>query len=290
VAIRRRQLIDSLEEQNLVKDFFEALAAGKADEQWLRVQAAKLQCDLDAHHLVFQAAPPARVARKRGKAKPGGEPVIDWRALGGRLEARLRLELPRSIFDSRETSFRALLRVPAAGPDIALESVRRTYQALPAAERESLAIGLSNPCQGVALIVRGFEESASAAQVGSLLRGGAGVFTYEELGAYRYVVDAESSVRDKYQERLQRLVDYEKRRGTELLRTLEAYLENLGSIARTSKALFMHSNTLRQRLSRIEHLTEFDLDNEDWLSLGMAIKIVRLRSIRGSVTNPLPDR
>jgi DNA-binding PucR family transcriptional regulator len=180
--------------------------------------------------------------------------------------------------------------VPPAGPDAAVETVRRIYQSLSGVERGSIAIGLSNPCHGVASIVRGFEEAASAAQVGSLLRNGAGVFAYEELGAYRYVVSAESSVRDRYQERLQRLVDYEKRRGTELLRTLEAYLENLGSIARTSRALYMHANTLRQRLARIEQLTEFDLDKEDWLSLGMAIKVVRLRMIRGSKTNHLPDR
>jgi sugar diacid utilization regulator/putative methionine-R-sulfoxide reductase with GAF domain len=291
VAIRRRQLIDSLEEKNLVKDFFEALAGGEADAQWLRAQAIKLQADLEAPHLVFQAGAPALPARQRGKAKPAAaEPTLDWRALAGRLESRLRLELPRSIFDSRETSFRALLRIPAAGPDTAVEAVRRIHQSLGAHERGSLAIGLSNPCQGAAAIARGFEEAASAAQVGSLLRGGAGVFAYEELGAYRYVVSAESSVRDRYQDRLQRLVDYEKRRGTELLRTLEAYVENLGSIARASRALYMHPNTLRQRLSRIEQLTEFDLDKEDWLSLGMAIKIVKLRTIRGPKNLPLPDR
>jgi purine catabolism regulator len=170
-----------------------------------------------------------------------------------------------------------------------VDTVRRAYQSLSGNERGAIAVGLSNPCQGAAAFARGFEEAGSAAQVGSLLRGGAGVFSYEELGAYRYVVGGESSVRDRYQERLERLVEYEKRRRTELLRTLEAYLENLGSIARTSRALYMHPNTLRQRLARIEALTELDLDKEDWLSLGMAIKIVRLRTIRGARTRPLPE-
>ena len=289
VAIRRRQLIDSLEEKNLVKDFFEALPGGHADGEWLRLQAAKLNVDLEASHLVFHAAPVAAPARSRGKQKARVEPAVDWHALTGRLEARLRVSLPSSVFDTRESSMRALLRVPPGGADAAVETVRRAYQSLGGGERGCLGVGLSNPCQGAEAIARGFEEAASAAQIGSLLRGGAGVFAYEELGAYRYVVSAESSVRDKYQERLQRLVDYEKRRGTELLRTLEAYLENLGSITRTSKALYMHTNTLRQRLSRIELLTGFDLDKEDWLSLGMAIKIVMLRTIRGSQSRPLPE-
>jgi GAF domain-containing protein len=290
VAIRRRQLIDSLEEKSLAKDFFEALAGGQSDPQWLRRQADKLQCDLEAPYIVFQAAPAPAPPRQRGKAKAAGDVPVDLAEAVGRLEARLRVEFPRSVFDARDRSFRALLRVPPSGADATLESVRRIYQSLGGAEKGSLAVGLSNPCQGAASFVRGFEEAGSAAQIGSLLRGGAGVFAYEELGAYRYVVSAESSVRDRYQDRLQRLIDYEKRRGTELLRTLEAYLENLGSIARTARALYMHPNTLRQRLSRIEQLTEFNLDREDWLSLGMAIKVVKLRMIRGPKTGPLPDR
>jgi DNA-binding PucR family transcriptional regulator len=52
----------------------------------------------------------------------------------------------------------------------------------------------------------------------------------------------------------------------------------------------MHPNTLRQRLARIQHLTELDLSREDWLSLGMAIKVVKLRAIRGPRPHPLPDR
>jgi DNA-binding PucR family transcriptional regulator len=42
----------------------------------------------------------------------------------------------------------------------------------------------------------------------------------------------------------------------------------------------MHPNTLRQRLSRIEQLTRLDLGGEDWLSLAMAIKAVKLRVTR----------
>jgi len=289
VAIQRRQLIESLEEKNLVKDFFEALAGGPSDPAALHQQAAALHCDLDAQHLVFQAVPWTPPARPRVRSRAAQETRTDWRELTDRIESRLRLELPRSIFDGRENLVRGLLRVPPSGADAAVEAVRRVYQSMTRGERESLAIGLSNPCEGPAAIVRGFEEAASAAQVGSLLRAAAGVFAYEDLGAYRYVVNAETSVRDRYQDRLQKLVDYQKRRGTDLLRTLEAYVENHGSIARTSAALYMHPNTLRQRLARIEQLARFELEKEDWLSLGMAIKLVKLRQIRSLKTSPLPE-
>jgi DNA-binding PucR family transcriptional regulator len=89
-------------------------------------------------------------------------------------------------------------------------------------------------------------------------------------------------VRDRHQERLERLVEYDQRRGTELLATLEVYLESRGNIVRTARTVFAHPNTLRQRLARIEQLSGFDLEHEDWLSLGIAIKIVKLRLARES--------
>ena len=110
--------------------------------------------------------------------------------------------------------------------------------------------------------------------------GRAGVFRYEDLGVYRYVLTADNRVHDRYQDALENLVEYERRRGTPLMRTLEAYLEHQGAIVSTARALYMHPNTLRQRLSRIEQLTRLDLHSEDWLSLAMAIKAVKLRVIR----------
>jgi DNA-binding PucR family transcriptional regulator len=198
------------------------------------------------------------------------------------------MELPRSLFDRRDGSVRALLPTPHGGADALIATVRHVYQALGGGRVGPMAIGLSNPCQGAAAIARGFEEASSAAQVGAMLRGGAGVFAYEQLGAYRYAMTAERSVRDHYQDRLQRLAVYEKRRGTALLSTLETYVENLGSITRTARSMHTHANTVRQRLSRIEHLTDLDLAAEDWLSLGMAIKIVKLRMIRGSDSITFP--
>ena len=44
----------------------------------------------------------------------------------------------------------------------------------------------------------------------------------------------------------------------------------------TARALFIHPNTLRQRLARIEELTGLNLEEEDLLSLELAIKLARL--------------
>jgi GAF domain-containing protein len=280
VAIKRLQLIDWLKEKNLVKDFFEALQREDPDSDELRAQAARLHCDLDARHVVMHAVPWLGASRSTGRraARPAEAPP-DWRHVATRIESRLRAELPSAIFDRRESSVRALLRLPADDAELA-GLVRRAYDASGGTEAGPLAIGISNICQGASSFAHGFEEAASAAQVGALLRGASGVFSYEDLGPYRYVLTVDGMVRDRYQDGLERLVEYERRRGTELLGTLEAFLEHQGNIAQTARKLFMHPNTLRQRLVRIERVALLDLDKEDWLSLAMAVKAVKLRSIR----------
>ena len=48
----------------------------------------------------------------------------------------------------------------------------------------------------------------------------------------------------------------------------------------TARALYIHPNTLRQRLARIERVPGSTLDREDLLSLELAVKLVRLNEAR----------
>jgi DNA-binding PucR family transcriptional regulator len=47
-------------------------------------------------------------------------------------------------------------------------------------------------------------------------------------------------------------------------------------VMESARALFVHPNTVRQRLGRIEELAGLDLDHDDLLSLELAIKLARL--------------
>ena len=57
------------------------------------------------------------------------------------------------------------------------------------------------------------------------------------------------------------LAAYDASHGTDLLATLEAYLENERSIKRTAAALFVHRNSLMYRIGRICDLCALDLDD-----------------------------
>ena len=114
--------------------------------------------------------------------------------------------------------------------------------------------------------------------IGRALLGDGGAIAYSQVGAYRYLVHiaAENAPRDRMRAAVDLLIDYDSKRRTALLDTLERYLAERRSVIESARALFIHPNTLRQRLGRIEELTGLKLDQDDLLSLELAIKLARL--------------
>jgi DNA-binding PucR family transcriptional regulator len=60
-----------------------------------------------------------------------------------------------------------------------------------------------------------------------------------------------------------RLREYDARNGTELVATLQAWLETFGDVATASRAVFVHPNTFRYRLTRIAQVGGIDLADAD---------------------------
>ena len=57
------------------------------------------------------------------------------------------------------------------------------------------------------------------------------------------------------------LEEFDTDNGTEFVETLRVYLDSFGSVSAAANRLFLHSNTLRHRLSRITEVTGLDLDD-----------------------------
>jgi GAF domain-containing protein len=251
VGVKRIQLIERLTERNLIKDFFEDLAAGRGGGI-VEGRAAQLGVDLGQPYLVLAA-----------------EPASDA------LERALAAALPGSLFDRREDSMRGLLRLPAGGETVAVAGVRRAH-----AECESAtAVGLSSVCVGRPSFAGGFEEARQALLGTAVLKHDASVATFEELGAFKYLlrIAEDGGVRDATIEAVMRIAEYDRDRGGSLLPTLEEFLRRRGSIGATSEVLYIHANTLRQRLRRIGQISGIDLRRDDWLMIEIAVKLVRLR-------------
>ena len=76
------------------------------------------------------------------------------------------------------------------------------------------------------------------------------------------------------------LTEYDHDRNARLVDTLERYLTDRCSVAASARALYIHPNTVRQRLERIQQITGLDLQAEDLLSLELALKVARLQRVR----------
>jgi GAF domain-containing protein len=78
------------------------------------------------------------------------------------------------------------------------------------------------------------------------------------------------------------LLDYDARRGTELVRTLGAYFSCGGTLTRTKDELHLHVNTVVQRLERIQALLGADWNEpERALELQLALRLHLLSGTRG---------
>ena len=88
-------------------------------------------------------------------------------------------------------------------------------------------------------------------------------------------------MRDPQRDALTLLLDYDQQHNTALLATLEQFLLRRGSISATSEALYIHPNTLRQRLRRIAEVTGIDLARDDWLVVELALKLLKLQRVLG---------
>jgi DNA-binding PucR family transcriptional regulator len=71
--------------------------------------------------------------------------------------------------------------------------------------------------------------------------------------------------------------EFDQKNDSEFLKTLEAYLDHLGNSQQAARVLFIHRNTLNQRLGKIEENWDVDLKNSQTLiNLIVAIKNWRL--------------
>jgi hypothetical protein len=75
------------------------------------------------------------------------------------------------------------------------------------------------------------------------------------------------------------LLDYDRRRGTNLVDTLGAYYVHRANVAATARALHVHVNTLLKRLDRASDVLGLDLRHENDLELQLGLRLHQLRAI-----------
>ena len=258
VALKKAELIARLTEENLVRELFDDLAAG-GTTAGARARAAGHDLRRLCVVAFLEPLPAARDA---------------WADTVERIELHLRRVVPGALCDPGTDRLRVLLPLDTENDSDRIDTVLGRLAA-----EHALAVGRSEPRTGLDDAARSLAEAADTVRLVQALLPAGGARSWSQLGVYRYLarVPADAAPDERHQQAVARLVDYDSRRRSELTRTLEQFLRDRGAIIATARSLFVHVNTVRQRLERIELVAGLTLSDEDLLGLELALKLEHLR-------------
>ncbi|WP_328974982.1 helix-turn-helix domain-containing protein [Streptomyces canus] len=237
------------------------LDARDRDPRLLRERAARLDADLDATHIVL-------AARLDGAAPDADQEAAARRRLWS---AASHLAATRHGLAAARDGGTVLL-LPLTAGDTATELARRTAGHLGTAVHEAVTVGASAPVRDLAVhldaVAAAYEEGRRCLDALRLLgRSGDGAAA-EDFGFLGLLLAGDRDIAGFVDRTIGQVVTYDDRRGTDLLRTLDAYFACGMSPARTKDELHVHVNTVAQRLERVGRLL-----GEDWQSPARALEI-----------------
>jgi purine catabolism regulator len=130
-----------------------------------------------------------------------------------------------------------------------------------------------------------FHEARYALEVTAIANGrGPDVASWQDLGAFQLLlsVQDDEALRLFCDSVLGPIENGEGEYGGELIKSLEAFLEQNGQWEKAARELYCHRHTLRYRIRRVEQLTGRDLSNaRDRIEFWLALKARELTGSRG---------
>jgi sugar diacid utilization regulator len=262
------------------------LARQVTDRGDIVARAAELGADLDrgAGVLVLRAAP---------RAAQTGE----WRERVLTLAMRALRSLAQGSLATTEDGEGAAAQLAVIVPAEDDERLARAAAGLARELDDSLTgfhitTGRSRRCADPVDLYRAGSEARLAVNVGEAE--GQALLAFEDTGAYRLLLPAMSEdpgeLERFYAETIEPLSSYDEQYETELVASVEAYLDNDGNVAATAKQLFTHRHTVRYRLERVRELCGHDVsatEGREKLGLGLkAMRVLGIASPRGPAMEP----
>jgi len=249
-----RRRVERETERRLAGDVLAAALGGRLEPGELRRRLAPFGIDGKASVLVFSVDDPsaAEPLLERTLAEAGCAALVAPHAVAGR-------ELLCAVVDAAESD-----------PIEVAANARRVL----AARRGGVRAAASRPASPEALR-RSFHEARCALEATALDNGEApDVASWQDLGAFTLLLSLQDddALRLYCDSVLGPIEDGDAEYGGELLRSLEAFIENNGQWERAAREVFCHRHTLRYRMRKVEELTGRDLGRahdriEFWLAL-----------------------
>ncbi|PRX02135.1 UNVERIFIED_ORG: CdaR family transcriptional regulator [Actinomadura viridilutea] len=239
-------------------DLLDDLVSGRElDADAFKARAGRVGVDVDAPHVVLSARYQSPDHRSR---------AAFWAASHAAVE--------RGLAASRGGE--VVLMLPGSDPGAA---ARRVAKEMGASLGAPVTVGAAGPVHGPDEVAAAAREAARCAEaLLALGRHGEGAGA-ADLGFVGLLIADGRDVDGFLTSALGPVLDYDARRGTSLIETLDTYFGTGRSLSRTAERLHIHVNTVTQRLDRVGRLLGEDWQSPDRaLEVQLALRLHRLRA------------
>lgn len=131
----------------------------------------------------------------------------------------------------------------------------------------TVSIGIGSVVPSIELVRKSYQDAVSCLKIGRTVKG-AGKLTYPYEVASYYLLEnshATEILDQACNPFISKLEAYDHAHGSDLLRTLDQYLECDKNMIDTANELYIHRNTLSNRLEKIADITGLNLSNRELL-------------------------
>lgn len=195
-------------------------------------------------------------------------------------------EPPAAVVFQRAEGLLALVSDCQDSPTAQVTKVVRDFRAL--AGLQCVGTGIGTPTQKPAEYAASVKRAMLSAMLGLRL-GMSGPVNRHRLGVHGLLlaIDDTERLREFVDEQLGVLLTWDDKTGGNLIRTLEAYHISSEHLRPAARSLFVHVNTLKYRLARIEALTGRKLDDPvERFNMYLALYVLRLIEPNHSTLQP----
>ncbi|PRR82140.1 PucR family transcriptional regulator [Clostridium vincentii] len=143
----------------------------------------------------------------------------------------------------------------------------------------TVSVGIGNPYKDLKMMKQSLNEAEVALETIKCEGKQNTVINYKDIGIYGllFSIPNKETLREYYLDNLGALADHDVMNDSNLFQTLETYLEENCNITITAEKLFLHRNTLKYRIKKIEELLDCHLhDFNDCANLKIAVYIKKI--------------
>lgn len=146
-------------------------------------------------------------------------------------------------------------------------------------EEAHLQAGVSRRIQRLDRLVSYYEQAQSALELGIWLQRSFTFTSYDTLSSFLIFHRICAPDLDLFvHQKIQALLTYDQEHDTDLCATLQVYLEQAKSLAKTAEILFIHRNTVRYRIHKCTELINSDLeDGNEIFAFILSLRILEYR-------------